>query len=618
MTKNRKTNSQPFSIDFLMDYPNISDVKYTEGIDRILWVESIDGQGSIYQMGINGKKLKRSNDWNVRGSLNYGGGEFDTGRNRLVFSEKSGSIILENYNQPSRFEKLVPAIDRTASPSISRDGRKILFAFEQDGKAGIAGVNLTEREKVFTVVQGADFYMDPVWHPSGKSAAWVEWDHPNMPWQASRVRLGKISEDNFMLTEEVFVRGKESSAATQPQFSPDGNWLAYVQRDGNWDSLYIYDLENGNIEKFIEGDGFHLKLPEWVQGIRTYTWGKDTKNIYYFRYRKGKTTLWQKSINQDEDREIPVNPITWASQISISDKSDELTFLGSSPMQPKQICNIKLSTGKMNFILEEDIPQYPEIIFQEIEFEGSQSNPVFGFYVHPLNASLCEEGKPPLILHLHGGPTSMSSFSYSKDAYYFCSRGFAFAMLNYKGSSGYGYDYQDALYQKWGIVDVQDTRDFADYLIEAGLADENRIVLMGSSAGGYTVLNTLTKFPGLFRAGICSYPVADLVADAEDTHKFEKYYHRFLTGDLEKNYQRFVVRSPINHIDEINDPVALFHGSDDPVVDCSQSKKIFQELEKRGIPCMLQIYEGEGHGFRQRENIRDFYRQIEVFLHDLI
>jgi len=607
-------NTQPLSIDYLIDYPNIADIKYLDGIDQFLWVESVDGQGSIYQMEIRGKKTLLSNSWNVRGNLNYGGGEFDTGKTQFVFSEKSGAIIKGNVDGSGRLEKIVPPIYRTASPSISKNEEKILFVFEQDGNAGIGGVRLSRPEKVFPVIQESDFYMDPVWHPSGKSAAWVEWNHPHMPWQASCVKLGKISGNDFLLTEEVHIAGGEGCAAAQPQFSPDGKWLSYIQRDGNWDSLLIVNLESGNTECIIQGEGFHLKLPEWVQGIRTYAWGQDCRNIYCFKYRKGKTTLCQKAIHHAEDREIPIDPITWATQISASDQSNTLTFLGSSPSHPKQICNLNLKTAKLNFFLEENVPHYPEIHFRKIDFKGSQNHSIYGFYVHPLNENLFKKGKPPLILHVHGGPTSLSAFSYSKDAYYFTSRGFAFAMLNYRGSSGYGYDYQDFLFQNWGVVDVQDTRGFANYLIEAGFADENRIVLMGSSAGGYTILNTLIKFPGFFKAGICSYPVTDLVADAEDTHKFEKYYHRFLTGDLKTDYRRFVERSPINHIDEIRDPVALFHGSDDPVVDCSQSERIYQELKKRGIPCMLQIYEGEGHGFRQRENIRDFYKKTEVFL----
>ncbi|MEW6406979.1 MAG: prolyl oligopeptidase family serine peptidase, partial [Chloroflexota bacterium] len=160
----------------------------------------------------------------------------------------------------------------------------------------------------------------------------------------------------------------------------------------------------------------------------------------------------------------------------------------------------------------------------------------------------------------------------------------------------------------------EDTLNFADELVRRGLADPQRIVLAGSSAGGFTVLNALIRHPGRFKAALCSYAVSDLVDDAQHTHKFERYYHRFLTGSLEKDYQRFVDRSPIFHIDRIQDPVALFHGDSDKVVAPAQSVAIFNQLQARGIPSILKIYEGEGHGFRQPETLRDYYRQVEEFL----
>jgi len=222
--------------------------------------------------------------------------------------------------------------------------------------------------------------------------------------------------------------------------------------------------------------------------------------------------------------------------------------------------------------------------------------------------------KPPLILSIHGGPTSANSKSFNNEAAYFVSRGYAYAQVNYRGSSGYGYSYQDALRHQWGVVDVEDSISFARTLVDQGLAFPGRMAIAGSSAGGFTVLNVLIKQPGLFKAGICSYGVSDLLEDARNTHKFEKYYHQFLIGDLKKNRQRFVDRSPINHIEKIKDPVALFHGDEDKVVSLDQTLAIYEKLQNNNIPCELQVYPGEGHGFRKPETLKDFYGKIDAFL----
>jgi dipeptidyl aminopeptidase/acylaminoacyl peptidase len=187
-------------------------------------------------------------------------------------------------------------------------------------------------------------------------------------------------------------------------------------------------------------------------------------------------------------------------------------------------------------------------------------------------------------------------------------------MLNYRGSAGYGYSYQDTLRHQWGVVDVQDAAALARHLISKRLVDGERMVIMGSSAGGFTVLNTLIEYPDLFHIGICTYGVSDLLEDAKNTHKFERFYHQFLTGDLETDTQRFIERSPINRIENIVSPVLLFHGRKDKVVDIEQSKLIFQKLQENKIPSRLVIYEEEGHGFRKDQNIVDYYNQIEIFL----
>jgi dipeptidyl aminopeptidase/acylaminoacyl peptidase len=176
----------------------------------------------------------------------------------------------------------------------------------------------------------------------------------------------------------------------------------------------------------------------------------------------------------------------------------------------------------------------------------------------------------------------------------------------------------DALRETWGVLDVQDTRQAAEHLVSEGLADKKRLLVMGGSAGGYTVLLSLITHPGFFRAGVCRYGVSNLFTLAADTHKFEKHYLDFLVGTFPQDEKRYRDRSPVFLADRIQDPLAIFQGEEDKVVPRDQSDEIVESLVRRGIPHLYRTYEGEGHGWRKSETIQDYYETLEQFLSEFV
>jgi len=544
--------------------------------------------------------------------VGYGGGDFNVNETKMVFPDRSGSLFTSAFGQKTELIAITPAWGSAAAPAFSPDGKWVIYCYHAGKTDGLALTRVHGLTWPSQLVLGADFYMQPVWHPSGERIAWVEWNHPDMPWDASRIKIGELGGMQLRLLEEHWIAGSKYHSASQPQFSPDGKWLSYIIRDGEWDNLVLYNLKKRGHKVLVQGDGFHLRQPEWVQGMRSYVWNSSSTALYYFRYAHGETALYKVNVSKGKSEILDISPILWAVQLDVSSKNDDLVFLGSSPRLPKQICLYR--NGRLHFSrsnLEKEAGEHcTEPI--EITFPIPDGNTGFGFYFPPLNSK--QNIEPPLILSIHGGPTSASCKTFNNEAAYFISRGYAYAQVNYRGSTGYGYAYQDALRHQWGIADVEDSIAFAQALVDQGLAFSGRMAVIGSSAGGFTVLNVLIRQPGFFKAGICSYGVSDLLEDARNTHKFEKYYHQFLIGDLKKNSQRFIERSPINHIEKIKDPIALFHGDEDSVVSISQTLAIFEKLQKNGIPCELNVYQGEGHGFRKSETLKDFYEKIDAFL----
>ncbi len=245
--------------------------------------------------------------------------------------------------------------------------------------------------------------------------------------------------------------------------------------------------------------------------------------------------------------------------------------------------------------------------------DGSEMS-VHGLYYPPASEQFTGTGRPPAIISIHGGPTSQASARYNPRAQFFATRGYAYLEVNYRGSTGYGKTYMAALRGKWGILDVADAVGGAQYLVDAELADPGRLVIMGGSAGGYTVLKALIDHPGFFKAALCLYGVSNMFTLAADTHKFEERYLDSMLGPLPQASAIYHDRSPVFYADQIVDPIAVFQGEIDRVVPKAQAEAIVASLRRRNIPHEYHLYAGEGHGWRKQETIEEFYRTVEKFL----
>jgi len=605
------TNTFPQITALLNACQHLSDLRL--GPDsKIYFQASHDGIGTLYQQSSDTQTPKDiSSPHNVRGTVGYGGGGFDLCNGRIAFCEKKGSIYILDPQNDETLMGIDTGFSHISSPRISPNGKWVVFIFEQDEINGIAISPISKNSQPRKLVTGADFYMQPAWHPRGKKIAWVEWDHPYMPWDASCVKMANLDGSPLTLTKELHIGGRYGHSANQPQFSPNGNFLSFIQRNSDWDDLILYDLHSGKTQAIVRGDGFHLRMPDWIQGLHSYRWSPDSQSIYFIKYHRGSASLSRVDIVSKKQMQIETEPYVWLSQLDISANGMQGAIIGQTASDCDEIVLIDLAKEKIRPIKVKqrmDEQTAPKMVTYAIH-DGTSG---YGWFY---SAYKSQSGKiAPCIMKIHSGPTSLKHAGYSPETEFFRLHGFSVAHVNYRGSVSFGYTYQYALERQWGQAEVSDTLAMMNTLAEKGWVSRDRIAVMGSSAGGFSVLQLLIQHPGLFKAAICSYAVSDLVDDAENTHKFEKYYHRFLTGNYPEEKAHFIEHSPISHIDRIKDPVALFHGNEDPVVSVQQSRNIYVKLQKNGVPSALTIFDGEGHGFRRDENLEKYFQEIIAFL----
>lgn len=602
----------PLPPRFLAQLYHLNDVQALPDGNTVLWAEG-RGKQTLLRAWIppHPAAYDLFRDLSLRPGVAYGGGEFGVGPGFVVFVAQ-GRLYRQNlpYGQPV---PITPAFGGFAAPTVSPDGQWVLFVHTYEDRDVLAVVPADGAQWPHIVAQGADFYMQPAWHPQGAFLAWVEWDFPNMPWDGTRLMLARW--EGGRAVEPRLLAGGTDVPVFQPAFSPDGRYLAFLAQDADLDTLYLHDLHTGEIRPLF---GERVMLPPaWVQGMRAFAW-LDAHRLAVVENRAGWAHLWV--VHTDGTAyEIPLDPYTWVRQ-PWTMGPNRLAFLASAPHIPERLVVADFAGNRLGQALvvartaTETLPPETFPAPQALTWTNDEGEQVHALYYPPAPTTHRGAEPPPAIVSVHGGPTSQRTASFNVQAALFTSRGYAYVELNYRGSTGYGRRYMLALRGRWGEVDVEDAVSLARYLAQKGLAHPRRMVILGGSAGGYTVLNVLIRHPDVYRVGVALYPVTDLFALTRETHKFERHYTDILIGPLPQAAEKYRAWSPLFHAEGLRTPLALFQGCEDTVVPPSQAERLAETLRRNKIPHVFKCYEGEGHGFRKPETLEDMYTTILHFL----
>ncbi len=479
---------------------------------------------------------------------------------------------------------------------------------ESEPENYLGAIDLDSGE-VETLASGHDFFSSPSLSPDGASIAWMTWDHPDMPWDSTQIWLARIGDSGALEGIES-VAGGSDIAAQQPRFSPAGE-LWYISDDTGWWNLYRYRHNRGEIACEREAE---FGVPHWQFGMSTYDFDADGNIIcIYSEHNESQLARLDVASGTLTDIKTPFESIS-----GLSVAGNRARFIGASATMFPSLIELDLTTGdygiaRQSSDLSIDVGYFS--VPESITFSTADGDVAHGFFYPPANKDFepVPGEKPPLIVMLHGGPTSASSRMLSLSDQFWTSRGFAVLDLNYRGSTGYGRDYRNKLRHAWGVADVDDAVYGASDLANRGLVDAERLAIRGGSAGGYTTLAALT-FRDTFRAGASHFGIGDLEALARDTHKFESRYLDSMIGRYPEEIARYKARSPINHVEHLRCPTIFFQGLEDKVVPPNQAEAMVEALDAKGIPCAYVPFEGEQHGFRRAENIKRAL-ELELFFY---
>jgi dipeptidyl aminopeptidase/acylaminoacyl peptidase len=610
--------------------PVTSDLIVTETIglgavtidgEEIYWTEGRPGEGGrnvlVRRTKNGGREDVTPAPYNVRTRVHeYGGGALTVHRGVAYFSNFADQRLYRlapgDAAEPltpapgdgTRYRYADGAIDASSSPGRQR-WIGVREAHEPDGRVDntVVAVNFGAVDAGRVLVGGSDFYAAPRLSPDGKRLAWISWNHPNMPWVGTELWVAEIAADGA-LGERRKIAGGDAESISQPLWSPDGV-LTFISDRSGWWNLYRAG-NDGAMHPLCPRDAEFCGA-QWVFGQASYAFLSAGQIVCSYGEAE-RTVLARLDVASGE---LTPLALPYSEFGSVKMCGGKIVCGAGAPTEPGAIVVIDPETCDCDVLrqasavaADPDLRRYFSV-GRQIEFPTEHGLTAFANYYAPLNPDFAAPagGKPPLVVKCHGGPTSSASSSLSLGIQYWTSRGIAVIDIDYGGSTGYGRAYRERLKGQWGVVDVDDCVNAARHVCVKGLADGERAVITGGSAGGYTVLAALAQ-RDFFKGGASHYGVSDVAALARDTHKFESRYLDWLIGPYPDRADLYAQRSPISHVDGLSAPVIFFQGSDDRVVPPNQTESMVEALRRRGIPCGYLLFAGEQHGFRRAENIK--------------
>lgn len=571
---------------------------------NLYWLEGRPeegGRSTVVWLGADGAAHDLLDSrYDVRSAVHeYGGGAFAAAGGRLWFVN-SGDQAVYRRDPDGAVARIAAGGDRCfADLQVDRARNRLIAVCEDHGAPGeprASLVAIAADGRVETIHAGRDFYASPRLAPAGDRLVWLAWDHPDMPWDGTELWQARLDAAGTPGVAER-VAGGPGESLFGSVFAPDGT-LYVVSDRSDWWNIHRVDPEG---LQAVTAEAAEFGLPQWVFGQSTCAFDDDGR-LYALYTREG---CWQLARVARDGGTLHPLPLPFTHLEQLRAGGGRLAFIGASPDEPATLCVMRTDgSGLTRLRPAADLGLAPEALSrpEPVTYTTADGDIAHALYYPPCNPRCTgpADERPPLLIKCHGGPTGATGTGLDARLQFWTSRGFAVLDVNYRGSTGYGRAYRQKLYGAWGVADVADCVHGARHLAERGLTDPDRVLISGSSAGGYTVLCVLT-FTGLAAAGASYYGIGDLERLLASTHKFESRYLRRLVGDDPEVLRE---RSPLHHAAQLDCPVLFLQGLKDKVVPPDQAEAMAAALRERGVPVAHVTFEGERHGFRDAANVR--------------
>ncbi|HEX6547129.1 MAG TPA: prolyl oligopeptidase family serine peptidase [Candidatus Dormibacteraeota bacterium] len=486
---------------------------------------------------------------------------------------------------------------------VAGDGRRMLIHGNQERSTDVSTYLLDIIEGQYTLVAdrpGRQLYPGG-WHPDGRQVALTDF-------------VGNTDQHTLLCDLESGelrdLTPHESDEFNVPLgFSADGRLLFNVT-DRSHEFPYLESIE------LQSGDRRPLWQSEW--GVEHAALSDDRRRIAFEVIEDGYSVFRMLDVDRGETIPVPELPRGVCLQFAVSGDGRRIGALIGTGTRTFDVYVADLDAGRVTRVTDSFLGGIPESELVEPEliryptFDGKQ---VPAWLYRPPDGRA--DGKLPVLLSIHGGPETQERTQVTRSSpfyQYLLSRGVAVLAPNIRGSTGYGKSYQKLIHRDWGGGDLKDVEHAACWLQEQPWVDPARIAVYGASYGGFATLSAATRLPGYWRCAIDLVGPADLVTFARNVPPFWRSLMKKWVGDPEDDHDFLLERSPITYVEDIQAPLMVLQGANDPRVVKSESDQMVERLRGLGREVEYHVFEDEGHDFSRRSNQLRAYVLIAAFL----
>ena len=530
----------------------------------------------------------RSLCWSASGELLAAADRGGTELHQLYVRHPDGPVAAVSVDPAGEVQRLMSW--NAASP----DGRRV--AFSSNARAAtdmdivVADLDTGSERQLVT---GAAWHVAGGWSPNGAQLLVMRvLDNTNQELLIVDPRTGEARD---------ITRHEDDVQHIPAGWLDDGRVLEITDQGSEHLWLAALDPEDGRREA-VDHPNWDVELAVSSADGRAQIWSVNEDGYSRLRWRQG----------GGEVRERELRGV--CEDLVLSADGTRAAFARISATEPWQVWTLDIATGEARIALASTfgVPAAELVEPELLRIPGADGD-IPCFVYRPRGT----RGPVPAVLYPHGGPEGQSRPAFAAHLTHLAAivhRGIALVVPNIHGSTGYGRAWQVAIHKDWGGIDLRDLRAVSEWMTKQADFDQKRLAVYGGSYGGFATLMCVTRIPKLWRCAVDVFGVANLITMLENA---QPNWRRFLArwiGDVERDREKLVERSPITHIENVRCPMLILQGENDPRVPKEESDQVVERLRGLGRRVEYVVYPGEGHGFTNRANAEDAYGRIVDFL----